>query len=81
LGSQVGGLSSRFPKKQIKEFLHLQGAFHRNLDLLGSLAGNGSLLKGSLKVPARFYCCIWRYINITLNLSLLLGKFTSFFKK
>lgn len=53
----------------------LQVALHKIINFWDPQAGNGLLLMGSLRVPARSDLCIRRFINITSNLSSLMGKF------
>ena len=53
----------------------LQVALCRIINFWAPQAGNGLLLMGSLRVPARSDLRIRRFINITSNLSSLMGKF------
>lgn len=53
----------------------LQVALHRIINFWVPQAGNGLPLMGSLREPARSDLCIRRFINITSNLSSLMGKF------
>lgn len=74
-------LGSRFPQGARQGDSSLQVAFHRFINFWAPQAGNGSLLMGSLRVPARSDLHIQRFINNTSNLSSLMGKFCQYLIK